>query len=124
RSAGQQPLRDPGMSAPPLVNATLTKIAGGGSIEDYDAVAGPDTERWSGAAPAYLDDELFTVQSGADVSEVQRSRLVVAVTGGELAQPGDTLTFSYRGHSHDRIVRDLHHFYASLPLSEITLEEE
>lgn len=98
------------MSNLPLINATLTRIVGGGSSEDYAAPAGADAARWEGAEDAYLREELLTVTAGERRDEVQATRLTVPLSPGELAKRGDSITYIHAGETATRTLRGVETF--------------
>jgi hypothetical protein len=91
----------------PLVNATLTVIAGGGGDANYDTPAGADLPKWEGEEDAYVVEELVEVQRDDSVDELQRTSIVITAERADGVERGDTLTYSYRGQTHTREVRDL-----------------
>ena len=99
------------MSAVPLVNATLTQIAGGGSSEDYDSPAGADTARWSGTADAYVDEHMESQVTGQSLDAIDVTRLVVPLTPGSQAQRGDTVTYTYGGQTVSRTVQHMWQYW-------------
>lgn len=98
------------MSNLPLVNATLERIAGGGTSEDYDTPAGTDAERWAGEEDAYLREELLTVTIGERRDEVQATRVTVPLSPGELATRGDSITYTYADEQVTRTLRSIEVF--------------
>ncbi len=98
------------MSALPLVNATLERIAGGGTSEDYDAPEGADSERWAGKMGVYLREEILTNVNGERRDEVKATRLTVPLALGDLTERGDSITYHYAGESVTRTVRNLEEF--------------
>lgn len=100
----------------PYRNATLTSIAGGGTIEDFDTPAGSDTPRWQGSLGIYVADEVSEervarsvrqASGGRVVDELVSTRLEIPYDIGRLAQRGDTMTYSFEGSTHQRAVRDI-----------------
>lgn len=88
----------------PVGNVTLTKIAGGGSSEDYDAPEGADPERWSGSEPAYLNEEVLTDLAGGELNQVSRSQLTYP-RSLPVAHRDDVLTYTQDGNSVTRRVQ-------------------
>lgn len=89
----------------PHSNATLTKVAGGGTSEDYDAPAGADTQKWAGRVGVYVQErtERVTVQAGSDVIV---GRVAVVPAGLPVTfEQGDTLTLDFRGATVTETVR-------------------
>lgn len=95
---------------PPLANATLTSIAGGGTSEDYDTGPGADTARWTGSVDAYLQERLEAQVAGQQLDAVDVSRLVVPLAEGLNARRGDTVTYSYGGETFSRTVQHLEQY--------------
>lgn len=95
---------------PPLVNATLTAIKGGGAAEDYDTAAGADTNRWAGSADAYVDEQMLENVGPNGLDQVAATRLVVPFAQGELVQRGDTVVYTYDGQSFARTAKNLQQF--------------
>lgn len=91
----------------PVRNATILKIAGGGTSEDYDEPAGADTAKWEGRRDAQLlEQALSDVEpgpgrpggsgSGAALDELVRTRLIFDAALATVV-PGDSVTFRHRG---------------------------
>ena len=97
----------------PYRNATLTGIAGGGTLEDFDAPAGADTPRWQGSVGIYVADELSedrtarNDQRASSVSEIVATRLEIPYDIGRLVQRGDTVTYLFENATHQRAARDI-----------------
>lgn len=107
------------MADPPLVNATLTKIEGGGTSDDWDQPAGADTTRWTGTANAYLDEKILTEVNGNALDEIKQTRLVVPLDIGDLAVRGDTVTYTQGANTFVRTVRDIQHFRTAITLTNL-----
>ena len=93
------------MSVLPLVNATLTKIAGGGTTEDYDTAAGTDTQRLAGSEDAYVVEDLLSEVSYGRLDQVEFTLVVVLLAVGALVLRGDTISFDHAGQTRSRTVR-------------------
>lgn len=81
----------------PQSNATLTRVAGGGTSEDFDVPAGADADKWAGKMGVYVQErtERLTHDRASDVI-VERVVVVPASLPVEFAQ-GDTLTLDRDG---------------------------
>ena len=91
---------------PPIVNATLTRVQGGGGAEDYDATASTGADKWSGAAAVLVSDQEVS-QDGQDSSiVVERTVAVDDALDVEWAR-GDLLTYVYRGDTLTGTARDV-----------------
>jgi len=94
-----------------MVNATVTLIVGGGAAEDYDSLAGADTQRWAGSQGGYVREEILSeVTSGGQggtLTEVRVTRLAVDLALADLVQRGDSVTYTYAGETATRTVRSL-----------------
>ena len=85
-------------------NATLTLIAGAGTTDDWNTGPGADTTRWTGSTAVRVHDrvEVETAQGRVDVLSV--TEMVTPRSIGELAQIGDTVTYSWDGATYSREV--------------------
>lgn len=96
-----------------LPNATLTKIAGGGTSEGYRDEEGPDAAKWTGESPVHVSDRTG-LQRGLDDNRLTRNRQdVVRVTemvvAGHLPEPavGDTVEYLLGSEPNAREVWDI-----------------
>jgi hypothetical protein len=62
----------------PMPNATLMKVSGGGTSEDYDSPAGSDTTKWTGLEGVYLN-EATERRGGAEASSIVITRSVIVL---------------------------------------------
>ena len=99
---------------PPLTNATLTKIAGGGTMEDYDSTAGAETTRWQGSREVMVTSQLITSADGVEISENEITRMSLDYDVGSLALRDDTVTFVVNGTTMNRQIRDMQHYRATI----------
>lgn len=75
----------------PQRNATLTKVARGGTSEDYDAPEGADPTAWEGSSDCYVGERRATLTEGRVLN---RERVVYALVPGTLdVRVGDTITY-------------------------------
>jgi hypothetical protein len=98
---------------PPLVNATLTKIEGGGFVDDYRDGEGADTTKWTGESGCYVEEKVG-LQRGLDANRTTRGREDIVhatkvMLDGRLPEPvtGDHITFEWNGGSARREVWDV-----------------
>jgi hypothetical protein len=78
----------------PQTNARLTKVAGGGTSEDYDVPEGADDAKWEGDADAYYQEKRERVSAGGDTDLVLRRALIVETDLGIDFEEGDTVAFT------------------------------
>lgn len=84
----------------PQRNATLTRIASGGTSEDYDQPAGADTTVWQGEADAWFHDRVGLnlgtggVAGSGEADLIRRTYIVVPGELAEMVGPGVALTFT------------------------------
>lgn len=79
----------------PQSNATLTKVARGGTSEDYDAPAGADAAAWEGVTACYIGERRATMTEG---QVLNRERIEYAIVPGTIeVRTGDTITFTRDG---------------------------
>lgn len=88
-------------------NATLLRVEGGGTSEDYDTPAGGDAVRWESDVGAYVVDELVRSTAPGRVDEIRKTSLVVPARVGRMVRRGDTIVFRYQGTDHQRAARDV-----------------
>jgi hypothetical protein len=81
----------------PYTNAILTAITGPGNAEDYDVPATTGTARWTGSLGIYYDDSKGQLLSPGRADQIDKTRLEIPYTVGNLAQLGDTVTFTVDG---------------------------
>ncbi len=108
------------MSALPLANVRLTKVEGTGFSTDMGLAEGADTTRWVGNASAYLAEVERDV-TGAERDEITQTYIVVRT--GIAVEREDTVTFTDRGTTRTRKVRDIAEFRFG-SLQKVWLEDE
>lgn len=100
----------------PQVNAELTTVAGQGYTEDYGSSEGADTAKWTGTLDAYFSESVVRSTAQGSLDLLRQTVLILPaavldVIAGEAGQDaieqGDSLTFTHKGASHTRKVRDL-----------------
>lgn len=84
---------------PLAANATLTRISGDGTAEDYRDPEGADTTtRFAGSAALWVNDVRELVVAGDGLNVVSERQLVVGNSIGVAApQVGDNVTYDRRG---------------------------
>lgn len=86
---------------PPQVNATLTAVHAAGVADDWDRAEAAGVAKWTGAAPAYLRQEVERVADTVrDVVNVHARRTLYVDTADADAAGIDTddrLTIAYAG---------------------------
>jgi len=87
----------------PKTNARLTRIAGGGTLEDFDEQAGPDTDRWAGEVSAYVVERVLSEVASGRLDEAKKTYLIVP--HGIPVELGDTVSYVFEGAATQRQVK-------------------
>lgn len=88
-------------------NAHLTRIAGGGTSEDYDQPAGSDTARWTGSEEAHVTELVVEQVDGTGLNQVKETRVLIPSTVQVVPDTGDTVTYSVNGTETSREVQQV-----------------
>lgn len=112
---------------PAQENATLTRIAGAGTDEDWDEPGEPGDEKWAGEVGAYYSEKRERVFGGGDQDVVLRRTLIVSHDAVTELDNDDLVTFTYAGSQQTAKVslierRDLAGLPPSVRTTRLTLE--
>lgn len=87
------------ITAPPQHNATVVRVRGAGTADDWDRPAGPGAIKWQGEARAYYREDTTRLTAAGATNIVTKRELIVTMdTLDELQLDSDDLiTFTPDG---------------------------